>query len=51
MSFVAFYALIAALYLGSLIPAILSRNWPGVLISLGCALVLIGNIWEFSKHV
>lgn len=46
---VLFWALIAVLYALSLIPFVLKRDWPSVLISLGCVCVLIGNIWAAAK--
>lgn len=46
-----FWALIAILYAFSLIPFALNRDWPSVLISLGCVLVLVGNIWSAARSV
>ena len=45
-----FWGLIALLYALSLIPAVWNRDWPSVLISLGCVLVLIGNILSLARN-
>lgn len=44
-----FWALIAVLYALSLIPFVMKKDWPSVLISFGCVLVLMGNIWSASR--
>lgn len=44
-----FWALIAILYVLSMIPFALKREWPAVLISFGAFLILVGNIWEIVR--
>ena len=51
MGVIFFWALIALLYFCAIVPALWTRDWPSVLISTGCVLVLIGNIWSHAKHV
>jgi hypothetical protein len=46
---VLFWAAIAALYALSIIPFVRDRDWPSVLISLGCVLVLTGNILAVKR--
>jgi hypothetical protein len=44
-------ALIALIYACQTILFCWLRNWPWALMSFGCCLVLIGNIWAIAKNV
>lgn len=43
-------AVIAICYLIATIDFASKRDWPWVLVSFGCFLVLIGNIWAIQRE-
>jgi uncharacterized membrane protein len=41
--------LIAVIYFLAAIAFAWRRDWPSVLISAGCVLVLVGNLWQLAR--
>lgn len=42
-------AVIAICYMVATIDFAVKKDWPWVLVSFGCVLVLIGNIWAIQR--
>jgi len=44
-----FFAIIAVCYLVATLDFIRRKDWPWVLVSFGCFLVLVGNVWAMQR--
>lgn len=43
------YSVVAICYVIATLDSIRRKDWPWVLVSFGCFLVLVGNIWAMQR--